>query len=104
MKEGHTFTIEPVIVEGKTSFSILKDKWTAVSKASRRSCLRPMPKLEFSSGFWPWCAGGAHCADHSKRMRDSDESLTLIKVCITHNEEDSKRRSQGLPKKSQRIN
>jgi methionyl aminopeptidase len=32
MREGHTFTIEPVVVEGKTSFSILKDNWTAVSK------------------------------------------------------------------------
>ncbi len=32
MREGHTFTIEPVVVEGKTSFSIWPDKWTAVSK------------------------------------------------------------------------
>lgn len=32
MEEGHTFTIEPVVVEGRTAFSILSDNWTAVSK------------------------------------------------------------------------
>lgn len=31
MKVGHTFTIEPVVVEGSPKFRILPDKWTAVS-------------------------------------------------------------------------
>lgn len=31
MRPGHTFTIEPVLVEGKTSFKIWPDKWTAVA-------------------------------------------------------------------------
>ncbi len=31
MREGHTFTIEPVLVEGSTRFKILADGWTAVS-------------------------------------------------------------------------
>jgi methionyl aminopeptidase len=29
MHEGHTFTIEPVVVEGSTRFKVLADGWTA---------------------------------------------------------------------------
>ncbi len=31
MEVGHTFTIEPVVVEGRTEFSLLADQWTTVS-------------------------------------------------------------------------
>ena len=31
MQEGFTFTIEPVVVEGRPKFRVLSDKWTTVS-------------------------------------------------------------------------
>ncbi|KAM8934083.1 methionine aminopeptidase 1D, mitochondrial [Pelodytes ibericus] len=37
MEEGMAFTIEPIIMEGSSSFKILKDKWTAVSVDNKRS-------------------------------------------------------------------
>ncbi|XP_053554413.1 methionine aminopeptidase 1D, mitochondrial isoform X2 [Bombina bombina] len=37
MEEGMAFTIEPIIMEGSPEFKILQDKWTAVSKDSKRS-------------------------------------------------------------------
>lgn len=36
MKVGHTFTIEPVVVEGSTKFRIQSDNWTAISNDKRR--------------------------------------------------------------------
>jgi methionyl aminopeptidase len=36
MEEGMTFTIEPVVVEGRPTFRILADKWTAVSRDKGR--------------------------------------------------------------------
>ncbi|KAL4635840.1 methionine aminopeptidase 1D, mitochondrial isoform X1 [Arapaima gigas] len=37
MEEGMAFTIEPILMEGRPEFKILKDKWTAVSVDDKRS-------------------------------------------------------------------
>lgn len=34
---GMTFTIEPILSVGKTSYRILEDKWTAVTKDDSRA-------------------------------------------------------------------
>lgn len=37
MKKGMTFTIEPILSLGSTSFKVLKDEWTAVTTDNSRT-------------------------------------------------------------------
>ena len=66
MKEGHTFTIEPVVVEGSTKFKILRDDWTAISKDSGRGAQKEHTILI--------------TADGHEILTFPDESLLLSRV------------------------
>ncbi len=61
MKEGHTFTIEPVVTEGSTLFKILADNWTA-----RASDLGLVVHSAHYSHHWVFKS--AHC---THEIRDS---------------------------------